>query len=56
MRSLPLWRPFATACLAKAPQGVRSPVEQAEREEAIADWLADHGLDTASAESLAERR
>jgi signal transduction histidine kinase len=42
------------ACLAKAPQGVRSPVQQAEREEAIADWLADHGLGTASAEALAD--
>ena len=27
------------ACLARAPHGVRSPVEQAEREETIADWL-----------------
>ena len=25
--------------------GVRSPLEQAEREEAMADWLEDHGLD-----------
>jgi signal transduction histidine kinase len=41
-------------CLAKAPEGVRSPVQQAEREEAIADWLADHGLDTAEAEALAD--
>ena len=43
-----------SACLAKAVQGVRSPVQQADREEAIADWLADHGLDTASAEALAD--
>jgi signal transduction histidine kinase len=42
------------ACLARAPQGVRSPVQQAEREEAITDWLADHGLGTASAEALAD--
>ena len=42
------------ACLAKEHQGVRSPVQQAEREEAIADWLADHGLDTASADALAD--
>ncbi len=42
------------ACLAKAPQGVRSPVQQAEREEAIADWLEDHNLDTATAEALAD--
>ena len=33
---------------------MRSPIEQAEREEAIADWLADHGLDTAIAETLAD--
>jgi len=42
------------ACLAKAATGVRSPIEQAEREEAIADWLADHGLDTDPAETLAD--
>ena len=42
------------ACLAKAPDGIRSPVQQAEREEAIADWLADHGLDAAGAEALAD--
>jgi len=34
--------------------GVRSPIEQAEREEAIADWLVDHGLDGAMAEMLAD--
>ena len=42
------------ACLAKAATGVRSPIEQAEREEAIADWLADRGLDTKTAEALAD--
>jgi signal transduction histidine kinase len=42
------------ACLARRVQGVRSPIKEAEREEALADWLADHGLDTAIAESLAE--
>ena len=31
------------ACVATRVQGVRSPIEEAEREEAIADWLADHG-------------
>ncbi len=41
------------ACL-KPAQGVRSPIEQADREEAIQDWLAEHGLDTRSAESLAD--
>ena len=42
------------ACLATREHGVRSPIEQAEREEAFADWLADHSLDTAIAEPLAE--
>ncbi len=42
------------ACVAKTATGVRSPVEQAEREEAIADWLADRGLDTETAEALAD--
>jgi signal transduction histidine kinase len=35
-------------------QVVRSPIEEAEREEAIAEWLADHGLEGALAEELAE--
>jgi len=42
------------ACLAERKPGVRSPLERAEREEAITDWLESHGLDTAAAESLAE--
>jgi signal transduction histidine kinase len=42
------------ACVAAQASGVRSPIEQAEREEAIADWLADRGLDTAIAETLAD--
>jgi signal transduction histidine kinase len=43
-----------SACLAKAAPGARSPVEHADREEAIADWLVDHGLDADSAEALAD--
>ena len=43
-----------TACASALVDVVRSPVEQAEREEAIADWLADHGADSAIAEELAE--
>src|SRR5262245_44037655 len=35
---------LASCSMARA-QGVRSPIEQAEREEAIADWLEDHGVD-----------
>jgi signal transduction histidine kinase len=42
------------ACAATRVHGVRSPIEESEREEAIADWLDDHGLDTATAEALAE--
>jgi signal transduction histidine kinase len=42
------------SCLATRMHGVRSPIEQAEREEAVADWLEDHGLDVANAEALAD--
>ncbi len=42
------------ACMARAPQGVRSPMQQAEREEAIADWLSGHGLVTANSDVLAD--
>ena len=43
-----------SACMAKVTHEVRSPVERADREEAIADWLADHGLDTDGAEAIAD--
>lgn len=42
------------SCAATSTRGVRSSIEQAEREEAMADWLADHGGDTAMAEALAD--
>ena len=42
------------ACLAKQAAGVRSPLEQADREDAIVEWLAKHGLDTANAGMLAD--
>jgi signal transduction histidine kinase len=42
------------SCAATRVHSVRSPIEEAEREEAMADWLADHGLDTAMAEALAD--
>jgi signal transduction histidine kinase len=45
---------FRAACLATRVPGVRSPIEQAEREEAIAGWLAGHRLDTTMAETVAE--
>jgi signal transduction histidine kinase len=43
-----------TACAATRVPGVRSAIQQAEREEAIADWLAGRGLDVATAEALAD--
>jgi signal transduction histidine kinase len=42
------------ACAVAPERGVRSPLEQAEREESIADWLDDKGLDSSAAEPLAE--
>ncbi len=42
------------SCLAKQSQTVRSCLEQCDREEAIADWLAGHKLDTANAPMLAD--
>ncbi len=42
------------ACAATRVHGVRSPIEESEREQAMADWLDDRGLDTATAEALAE--
>jgi signal transduction histidine kinase len=43
-----------TSCLSRRTGGVLSPIQQAEREEAIADWLADHGVGAAIAGPLAE--
>jgi signal transduction histidine kinase len=43
-----------TACLVAPTHSVPSPIEQSEREEAIAAWLARHGVDVAIAESLAD--
>ena len=42
------------SCLAAQAPGVLSPIQQAERENAIGDWLADHGLSDSIAGSLAE--
>jgi len=41
-------------CMAARDRGVRSPIEEADREEAIAGWLADHGLGDSSADALSE--
>jgi signal transduction histidine kinase len=45
---------FRAACVAATVHGVRSPIEQAAREESIADWLVDHGVDASVADALAE--
>lgn len=42
------------SCLATSVPGVLSPIQQAEREEAIADWLAAHGLGDDIAPVLAD--
>ncbi|MDW5265405.1 MULTISPECIES: ATP-binding protein [Acidobacteriaceae] len=42
------------ACMAKKNHGVRSPLEQMDREEAIAEWLAEHGMDAENAGMLAD--
>lgn len=43
-----------TACLAKQSGALRSPLEQSDREEAIADWLTAHHLGIANAQLLAD--
>jgi len=42
------------SCLATRALGVLSPIQQADRENAIGDWLADHGLSETLAGPLAE--
>jgi signal transduction histidine kinase len=42
------------SCRAQQSQGARYPLEQLDREQAIAEWLANHGLDTANAAMLAD--
>ncbi len=41
-------------CLAVPVTLIRSPLEQAEREEAISDWLDDHDADNSLSDQLAE--
>ena len=43
-----------TCALARPDDGVRTPIEQADREEAIANWLDVHGVDSSIADQLAE--
>src|SRR3982751_3365278 len=44
---------FRTSCHVPV-RGVPSPIEQAEREEEIGDWLSAHGVDPAIADAIAE--
>jgi signal transduction histidine kinase len=41
-------------CLSSPVPGVLSPIQQAEREDAISEWLVDHGVDAAAAVPLAD--
>ena len=43
-----------TACMGSRVQSVLSPIEQAEREDAISDWLEGHALDSKLAGMLAD--
>ncbi len=43
-----------SVCMATPGGAVRAPIEQADREDAIADWLAHHGADRSHAMPLAE--
>jgi signal transduction histidine kinase len=45
---------FRQACAMTREPGVRSPLEDARREEALADWLADHRLEEKLADALGE--
>jgi signal transduction histidine kinase len=42
------------SCLDSRSPGVLSPIQQAQREDAIDDWLVEHGLDAAIAGPLSE--
>ena len=42
-----------TACMAPSALVSRSPLERADREDQIAEWLADHGADESAVEALA---
>jgi signal transduction histidine kinase len=45
---------FGERCRQSSVPKVLSPVERADREDALAEWLQHHGADTALADSLAE--
>jgi signal transduction histidine kinase len=46
-------RAIRASCVVKQACGVLSPMDQAHREDTIADWLCAHGLDTGAAYALA---
>ena len=43
-----------SACLSSSVHGVLSPIQRAEREDTIEDWLVDHGVDAGAAVPLAD--
>ncbi len=45
---------FLGCCMAKQSPEMRSPLEQGDREEEIEGWLANHGLNPANAQTLAD--
>ena len=45
---------MSAACFATPVRQVRSPLEEAEREAAMADWLDAHGIDGGAAEAVAQ--
>jgi signal transduction histidine kinase len=45
---------FRVICAASAAQGLQSPIDRADREDAISDWLRSHGTDLSAAGPLAE--
>ena len=47
-------RTIRVSCMGKQGCGVLSPIDQAVREDAIADWLCAHGLDIRGAYALAD--
>jgi len=53
-RAIAMVERVRSACGAAPPSKVLSPLERADREEAVADWLLDHGADDALAAPLAE--
>jgi signal transduction histidine kinase len=47
-------RSLSADCRSTSVRHVRSPIEEAEREDEIAEWLAARGMDASAAEAIAE--